>query len=321
MAYNSYSTARTENIADAATGINTSEWYDRNLLENGRENFIISNFTAKKSLPKYEGKGVVFSYYEHIPAFSTPLVEGAAQGSGAALSKINVRTAMDVYGEFVPYTDDLDIHGEDGARFKKDVTSNLGGAAGETQEGLIFAAAEASNTAITFATSAAATVKDAETSLRKALGKKFTSMITGSTKYATSPIRPAYVGFVSVDGGNILESEAGWTPVENYGYSDGLLPNEIGSLRGTRICETTLLGQKAGSTPVEQMIVLAEEAVAEVGIRGLKKIETIIKELGSAGTADALNRSGSVGSKFRLAAVTLRPDWVCQVELQTGYAA
>ncbi len=321
MAYNSYNAARTENIADAATGINTSEFYDRNLLENGREKFIVSNFTAKKSLPKYEGKGVVFSYYEHIPAFPTPLVEGAAQGAGATLSKINVRTNVDAYGEFVPFTDDLDIHGEDGARFKKDVTSNLGGAAGETQEGLIFAACEASNTAIVFNTSVEATMRDAETSLRKALGSKFTTMITGSTKYATSPIRPAYVGFVSVDGANILDNTPGFISVESYGYSDGLLPNEIGSFKGTRICETTLLGQKAGSTPVEQMILLAEEAVAEVGIRGLKKIETIIKELGSAGTADALNREGAIGSKFRLGAVTLRPDWVCQVELQTGYAA
>lgn len=321
MAYNSYADARTENTNDTATGINTSEWYDRNLLENARENFIISNFTAKKSTPKYEGTGVIFSYYEHIPAFSTPLVEGAPQGSGASLAKVNVRTTMGTYGEFVPYTDELDIYGEDGSRFKKDVTSNLGGAAGETQEGLIFAAAMASNTEIAYATSVENTLKNAETSLRKALGKKFTSMITGSTKYSTSPIRAAYVGFVSVDGANILDSTPGFISVENYGYSDGLLPNEIGSFKGIRVCETTLLGQKAGATPVEQMILMAEESVAEVGVRGLKKIETIVKELGSAGTADALNREGSVGSKFRLAAVTLRPDWVCQVELQTGYIA
>ena len=311
--YNSYTAGRADNTADNKTGINTKEWYDRNLLENGRENFIISNFTAKKSLPKYEGKGVIFSYYEHIPAFITPLVEGAAQGTGAKLNKVNVRTNMDTYGEFVPFTDDLNIHGEDGARFKKDVTSNLGGAAGETQEKLIFAAAEASNTAIAYNTSIDATLRDAETSLRKALGKKFTSMITGSTKYSTKPIRPAYVGFVSVDGANIMDITPGFISVEQYGYSDGLLPNEIGSFKGTRVCETTLLPQNGGK---ERMILLAEEAVAEVGIRGMKKIETIIKELGSAGTADALNREGAVGSKFRMTAVTLRPDWVCDIALQ-----
>ncbi len=319
--YNSYNAARSENIADPATGINTSEYFDRNLLENAREKFIVSNFTAKKSLPKYEGSGVIFSFYEHIPSFTTPLVEGAAQGAGASLNKVNIRATMGTYGEFVPFTDELDIYGEDGARFKKDVTSNLGGAAGQSQEELIFASCEASNTAITFNTSVELTVRDAETSLRKALGSKFTDMITGSTKYSTSPIRPAYVGFVSVDGANILDSTPGFISVENYGYSDGLLPNEIGSLKGTRICETTLLGQKAGATPVEQMVLLAEEAVAEVGIRGLKKIETIIKELGSAGTADALNRNGAIGSKFRMAVCILRSDWVCQVEIETGYVA
>jgi len=311
--YNSYTQGRANNTADNKTGINKKEWYDRNLLENARENFIVSNFTAKKSTPKYEGNGVIFSYYEHIPAFPTPLVEGAPQGTGATLNKVNVRATLDTYGEFVPFTDDLDIYGEDGARFKKDVTSNLGGAAGETQEGLIFDAMAASNTAIAFTTGIEQTLDLAETSLRKAIGKKFTSMITGSTKYATSPIDPAYVGFVSIDGANLVKSSADFVPVRKYGYSDGLLPNEIGSHKGIRICETTLMKQNGGK---ERMFVIAEEAVAEVGIRGMKKIETIIKELGSAGTKDALNREGAVGSKFRLAAVVLRPDHVCDVALQ-----
>ncbi len=220
---------------------------------------------------------------------------------------------MNTYGEWLPFTDDLDIFGEDGARFKKDVTSNLGGAAGETQEKLIFEACEASNTSIGYATSVEATVKDAVTSLRKAIGSKFTTMITGSTKYSTSPIRASYVGFVTVDGANLLDGSAGFVSVENYGYSDGLLPNEIGSVKGIRVCETTLLGQNGGK---EQMIVLAEEAVAEVGVRGLKKIEMIINELGSAGSTDPLKRKGSLGSKFKLGAIVLRPDWVCQVALE-----
>ncbi len=320
--FNTYAAGRANNVADNKTGINTKEFYDRNLLDNAREKFLLSNFTAKKSTPKYEGTGVVFSYYKHIPAFTTPLVEGAAQGTGATLEKVNVRTTLATYGEFVPFTDDLDIYGEDGARFKKDVTSNLGGAAGETQELLLIAAAEASNTAITFNATIGTTLDDAELSLRKAIAGKFTAMITGSTKYSTEPIDPAFVGFVSVKGARLLKSVDGWVPVRKYGYSDGLLPNEIGSYEGIRICESVLIPQKAGATPVEQMLVLGEEALAEVGIRGLKKIETIIKELSAGGAADnALNTQGSVGSKFRMAAVTLRPDWIAQCEIETGYVA
>jgi len=321
MGYNSYTDGRNNNISDDKTGINTKEFYDRNLLMNARENFIISNFTAKKSAPKYEGKGVIFSYYEHIPAFTTPLVEGAAQGPGASLAKVNVRTTLETYGEFVPFTDQLDIHGEDGARFKKDVTSNLGGAAGETQETLLINAAMASNTSIVFDTDIATTVRAAETSLRKALGKKVKKMITGSTNYSTTTVREAYVGFVSVDGANLLDAMPGFLPVDKYGYTDGLLPNEVGSYKGVRYMESTLVPQKAGTNPVEQAIIMAEESLAEVGIRGKGKIQTIIKELGSAGTADALNTKGSVGSKFIMAAVTLRPDWICQVEIEAGYAA
>jgi len=311
--YNSYTTGRSNNTTDAKTGLNTKEWYDRNLLENAREKFIVSRFTAKKSTPKYNGNQVIFSYYKHIPIFDTPLVEGAAQGNGAKLEKVNIKTKLDVYGEFVPFTDDLDIYGEDGATFKKDVTSNLGGAAGQTQETLIFASIAAANTVIAFNSDVPTTLDDAEESIRMAIGTKFTTMITGSTKYSTEPIAPAYVGFVSVKGARIVRAASGFIPVRKYGYSDGLLPNEIGSYEGIRICESTLVPKKATK---ERMLVLAEEAVAEVGIRGKRKIETIIKELGSAGTGDALNRNGAVGSKFRMAAVVLREDHVCDVALE-----
>ena len=317
MAYNTYTQGRQDNLNDPRTGINTYEWYDRNLLENARERFIVSNFTAKKSMPKYEGDQAVFSYYEHIPAFTTPLVEGNTP-AGTTLSKVNVRAKMYTYGAYVPFTDDLDIYGEDGARFKKDVTSNLGGAAGETQESILIAAALASNTEIVYDTDLETTFKVAELSLRNALAMKFTSMITGSTNYATTPIRPAYVGIVTPEGAVMLEGMTGFKGVEEYGYSDGLLPNEVGSYRGIRFVETTLLPPDSSSgTDKEQCILMGEEALAEVGIRGKKRIETIIKDLSAGdGQSNPLNRWGSIGSKFRLAAAVLRPDWVCKVHME-----
>jgi len=267
---NTYAQGRANNIADNKTGINTAEYYERNLLENAREKFIVSNFTAKKTTPQYEGKGVIFSYQKNIPIFDTPLVEGAAQGAGSTIEKVNVRGTFEAYGDFVTYTDDLDIYGEDGARFKKQTTSNLGGAAGQTQETLLINSMVASNTEITFNTDLPTTLDDAEESLREALATKFKAMITGSTNYSTEPIAAAYVGFVSIKGARLLKTMDGWIPVRKYGYSDGLLPNEIGSYEGLRVCESTLVPQKLGSTPVEQMLVLGEEALAEVGIRGMK---------------------------------------------------
>jgi N4-gp56 family major capsid protein len=222
---------------------------------------------------------------------------------------------MNVFGSYVPFTDDLDIYGEDGARFKKDVTTNLGGAAGQSQETIIFATAAANATNIVFDTDLEKTLKTAELALRNALAIKFTSMITGSTKYSTTPIRPAFVGFVTPEGALKLEDElVGFVPVEKYGYSDGLLPNEIGSYRGVRFCETTLWQNTSNDTL--QALIIGDEAVAETGIRGMKKIETIIKELGDANGGDFLNRNGSIGSKFRLAVAALRPDHIALVELE-----
>jgi len=314
MATYSYSGQRTINENDPTKGINTYEFYDRNLLENAREEFIVSNFTSKKSLPKYEGDGVVFSYYEHIDTFETPLTEGQTP-AGSTLEKVNVRGKVSQYGSFVPYTDIVNIHGEDGARFISDVTQNLGGAAGQTQEKIIIDTIIGEATQIVFDTDLETTFKAAELSLRNALAMKFKTMITGSVNYGTTPIRPAYVGIVNPDGAALLETMAGYKGVEEYGYTDGLLPNEVGAYRGIRFCETTLMPNNSVDGKL-QAIVLGEEAVAEVGIRGMKRIETIIKELGSAKADDYLNQNGSVGCKFHLAAVTLRPDWCATVAME-----
>jgi N4-gp56 family major capsid protein len=268
------------------------------------------------TLRKYEGDGVVFSYYEPIPAFTTPLVENSS-GTPTKLDKVNIRGKMNTFGTNVPFTDDLDIYGEDGARFRADVSQNLGGAAGETQEKILLNGIQGNHTPISFNTDVATTLKTAELALRNALGKKFTEMITGSVNYGTTPIRPAYVGFVSPE--SALEFEdvlSGWKTVADYGYTDGLLPQEVGSYRGIRFCESTLVDTyDTGAGAKAVAYILAEEAVMEVGIRGMKNIETIIKELGSAGTNDALNRSGSIGTKFKLAVAT-RSEHVVIAELE-----
>jgi N4-gp56 family major capsid protein len=312
--YNSYSEGRAANITDPSTGINTGEWYDRQLLETAWEKFIISNFTAKKTAPKYEGDGVVFSRYEQLDTFATPLAEGT-NPPGQALEKTNVRTKVNTYGSYVELTDDLLIYGEDSARIKRDVVDNLGSAAGQTQEGLIITAIEGDATDIVFDTDLDNTLKTAELALRNALASKFTSMITGSTKYSTTPIRPAYAGFVSPEGALKLEDElVGYVPVEKYGYSDGLLPNEVGSYRGIRFCETTLMPYSGAGKL--QALILGEEAVAEVGIRGIKKVETIIKDLGEAAADDFLNRKSSIGAKFKVGTCVLRSDWCVRVDLE-----
>ncbi len=296
---------------------NTKFSYDRNLLRRAREAFIISGFTAKKTAPKYNGDTVKFSRYDNIAANTTALTEGVVPAS-VDVSKVNISATVAQYGQHTAYTDDLDVYSEDGKVFVKEVTDNLGEASGETQETLLFTTAEGTTNATVFTTDIATTVQNVELGLRQNLGKKFKSMITGSTNYATSTIREAYVGFVTPVGALLMEAVPGFVSVDKYGYSDGLLPNEVGSYRGIRYCETTLLGTRTGVTnpTIEQAIILAEEGLAEVGIRGKGKIEAIVKPLGSAGTADPLNQTGSIGSKFRFASVILKDEWVAQADLE-----
>ncbi len=317
MAYSSYTGGRAENIADPSAGLNTYEYYNRLLLERAVEKFIVNNFVAKKTQPLYNGDQAVFSRYENLDTFKQPLLEGA-NPSGQQLSKVNVRTKLNTYGDFVALTDDLLVYGEDSANIKRDVISNLGDAAGQTLEELMFDTIVGGGTEIVFDTSLDSTLMTAELALRNALASKFTSMVTGSTKYATTPIRAAYAAFVTPEGAVMLEeSLAGYTSVEKYGYTDGLLPNEVGSYRGIRFMESTLVPTwNDGGVDKQQAIILGEEAVAEVGIRGKKRIESIIHDFGSAGVEDPINRTMTIGVKTKWSGVVLRPDWAMVVHME-----
>lgn len=289
---------------------NTLQSYNRNLLRRAVEKFVISAFTAKKTQPKYEGKSAVFSVYNQIPAtaFTTAVLADGTTPAATALTKKSIKADIANYGAFVSFTDEVSLYHEDGAILIKESTDNLGAGAGTATEKLLFAEAIA-NAGIDFVTVAPASTEagldGAETQLRKNLGMKFKSMITGSTSASTSPIREAYVAFVHPDDVLKVEAMPNYVSVEKYGYSDGLIPNEIGSRRGVRFVETT--NATAGT-----IVILAEEGLGEVSVRGVGKMQTIVNGLGSAGSSDPLSQRQSVGVKFAFSPKVLRPEWVAK---------
>lgn len=296
-----------------ALSANTLQAYNRNLLRRAVENFVISKFTAKKTQPKFEGKSAVFSVYNQIPAsaFTTAVLADGVTPASTSLTKKSIKADIANYGTYVEFTDEVSLYHEDGAILIKEASDNLGAGAGTAMENLLFAEAIA-NAGIDGVTVSPATTEaglDAvETQLRKNLGAKFKAMITGSTNYGTSPIREGYVAFVHPDDVLAVEALSGYVSVEKYGYSDGLIPNEIGSRRGIRFVET--VNATAGV-----ILVLADEALGEVSVRGVGKMQTIVNGLGSSGSADPLSQRQTVGVKFAFAPKVLRPEWVAKTAI------
>jgi N4-gp56 family major capsid protein len=305
----------TNNVTNPGDSIsaNTLQSYNRNLLRRAVEEFVISKFTAKKTQPKFEGKTAVFSVYDQIPAtaFTTAVLPDGVTPAETDLTKKSVTANIANYGAYTSFSDEVSLYHEDGAVLIKEATDNLGAGAGTAIESLLFAEAEA-NAGIDFLTTPEADTETgldkAETQLRINLAKKFKSMITGSTNTDTKTIRECYVAFINPADILAIEALTGFVSVDKYGYSDGLIMNEIGSRRGLRFVETNNAAQG-------QITILGEEALGEVSVRGKGKIQTLVKGLGSAGSADPLNQRQSVGCKFAIAPKMLRPEWAAKVAI------
>ncbi len=304
----------TNNISAPADSLsaNTLQAYDRNLLRRAVEEFVISRYTAKKTQPKYNGKTAVYSVFDQIPetAFTTAVLADGVTPAATDLTKTSVSADIVNRGAFIELTDEVSLYHEDGAKLIKESTDNLGKGAGMAIEKTLFAEAIAGagiDQHTTPAGSTEAGLDVALLALRNNLGKKFTSMLTGSKNIDTKTIREAYIGLCHPDDVAKLEAIAGWVGVEKYASQDAM-PLEIGSYKTSRWIETTLATKGT-------LVILAEEGLAEIGVASKGKIQTIVNGLGSAGSADPLSQRQSVGAKFQMAAKVLRPEWVAKAAL------
>ncbi len=126
--------------------------------------------------------------------------------------------------------------------------------------------------------------------MRKANAPKFTSIKTGSTKVGTKPVNAGWYGFFSIDDADLARAAADFLSVEDYGYTDGIVPNEIGVIKslGLRIVETEFVTDG-------EALFLGEGGLGSLGLGGKNRISYMVQELGSEGSLDPLKQRGSTG--------------------------
>ena len=121
-----------------------------------------------------------------------------------------------------------------------------------------------------------------------------TGLIKGGTGQGTSPIRPSYFGMAHTDLEDDLENVSGFKQMANYAAQQGVDVAEWGSTNGVRWLTTTQ-GATSGSNFLNR--IMGKNAYGVVDING-GSTKSILKGLGSAGTADPLDQRTSVGWKM-----------------------
>lgn len=142
------------------------------------------------------------------------------------------------------------------------------------------------------------TQEDIDSVVKTLLGNDalmISEVVTGTTQIGTTPIRPAFWGFIDTALLDDLESCSGFVSSSNYpGSQNVVLDAEWGSTKNVRWLYTSVGSVSSASPAVYNNFIVGQEAYAVINLRS-ETGEFYIKPLGSAGAADPLNQRGSVG--------------------------
>jgi len=325
------STNNTTNIPQAV-----NYFYDRNLLERAQPADVHGRWGQKRPLPKNNGTAVKFRRYSQLAAATTPLQEGVTP-SGSSLAVTDITATVSTYGDYVPLTDVISLTTLD--PIITETTSILGDQAGTTIDQLrrdIMVAGTNVAYASAVANRLALVNKITATDLDKAIrflngqnAKFLREQIMASEKIGTSAVRPSYIAIIHPDVQFDLDnSVTGYKSVSDYSSGMGVMENEVGAYKNIRFVTSTnakiwtnattatTAGYKAtgaGSNDVYATLIIADNAYGVVDLAG-NAMKTIVKPLGSAGSADPLDQRSTVGWKAYTTAVILNQSWMIRLE-------
>ncbi len=293
-------------------------YFDRLLLTLARPYYIYDMFAQKRTIPLNSGDQMIFRRYSTFSAATVPLVDGTTP-PGDALAVTDFSTQIKWYGNFCVITDQVQFTVQD--RVLNEATRVLSLQLGLTIDTLIRNMMVATASSILCANGingntpteiTTTDIKTAVRALRLGNARLMTKPIPGENRFATSPVRSSYWGFMDVSIQNDLEACADFLSAANYPNPMDALEAEWGSTNNVRWLLSTNGYSSNASPPVWSNIILGQEAYGVVKL-GSKEAEFIVKPLGSSGTSDPLNQRGSVGYKYPFATRLLNDNWITRL--------
>lgn len=295
-------------------------FYDKALLKFAKPNLVHDQFAQKRNIPKNGGKTIEFRRYSQLPKALNPLVEGVTP-DGQNLNVTTVSATVDQYGGYITLSDVLLLTAIDNNLME--AIELLGDQAGRTLDtitrevlcsgtNVIYAGGAQGRTAITTANKLSVDdIKKAVRELKVGLAKK---------------INGYYVAIIHPDCVYDLENDDEWINASQYAGSTQIFEGEIGKLYGVRFVESTeakiWANAGAGSPQISvyATLVMGANAYGTTNVEG-GGLQSIVKQLGSGGTADPLNQRATAGWKAIKTAEILYDDYLVRIESASTYSS
>ena len=312
---------------DSKLSAENKTFYDRALVEEAGPNLIHGQFGQKRPIPKNGGKRIQFRRYASLPKALKPLTEGVTP-EGRKLSATAVEAEVNQYGDFVCLSDVLDLTAIDNNILE--ATKAVGRQAGLTLDTIVrnvlqsgtnvyYCPKVGAGGALTAVTDRSGL--DGTCTLTVDVVKKVAALM----KAANAPkINGDYVAVIHPYVAYDLMSDPRWEEMHKYCTPE----NQYAGGRGgaVRFIETSEAAVYTGTEndcpenlAVFGCLFLADGAYGVTDVEG-GGLTTIIKQLGSGGTADPLDQRSTVGWKALQTAEILMEPYLYRVECCSAFS-
>ena len=292
-------------------------FYDKNLIRLAEPELVHDQFGQKRPIPGGNGKIIEFRRFNALPSVPADrvLTEGITP-NGQFYGVTAITAKVEQYGGYITLTDMLNLTAYDNNM--QEVMKLLASQAGQVSD-KITRDVLATGTNVSYAGGRAArgnltsadvlTIEDIKKAVRK-LKRVNAKTINGN-----------FVAIVHPDVAYDLMQDSEWIDANHYAGSTKIFEGEIGKMYGVRFVETTMAKiWKPSTLPIYGTLVLGENAYGVTSLNG-GGIETIMKQLGSGGTADPLNQRATAGWKLNKTAVILEQSYMVRIESAASFGA
>lgn len=293
---NTHTTGTAELSAEMKT------YYDMTLIDLVEPELVHAQFGQKRPIPKNGGKIIEFRQFSSLPKALKPLTEGVTP-DGRKMSVSSKTAEVAQFGDYVSVSDMLELTAIDPVILE--ATRLTSSQAGRTLDTIV-RNIMAGGTNVMYQPKENGT----EVLSRSALDK--TCLLTPATvRKAAGLLKRAnakkidgyYIGIIHPDVATDLMGTSEWQDAQKHVHPEKIYNGEIGELYGVKFVETTeaiIWNSEEDDTPdglaVYGCIFLGADAYGVTDIEG-GGLEHIVKQKGSAGTADPLNQRSTIGWK------------------------
>ena len=285
-------------------------FYDMTLLDEAQAALVHDQFAQKRPIPQNGGKTIEFRKFASLPKATTPLTEGVTP-DGKSLNVTAITATVAQYGDYITQSDVLELTSIDNTIVE--ATKILGRQAGLTLDTITRNVLQ-SGTNVTYCPKSNGDAVTSRTGLDTTcqLTVKVVQQVVAKLKGQNAPtINGKYVGIIHPYVAYSLMRDPEWIDAHKYAQPDNLFTGEIGEIAGVRFVETTEAKVYEGG--VFGTLIMGANAYGVTEITG-GGLQTIIKQKGSAGTADPLDQRSSIGWKAIKTAELLIPNYLVRVE-------